>query len=51
VQVVQPLVEERGQDLVFFHEKRGFGHDDELHLVICYYLSICKSNHFMPFVQ
>ena len=35
MQVVQPFLKEGGEDFVFFHEERGFSHDDEFHPYMC----------------
>lgn len=32
VKILKALLKQGGENLVFFHEKRGLGHDDKFHL-------------------
>jgi hypothetical protein len=42
MQILHPFLKEGGQYLVFFHEKRGFCHDDEFHLSDIFFVSVAK---------
>ena len=49
VQVLQALLKEVGKYFVFFHEKGGFGHYDELHFPVSLLFPMCKLTHFFRY--